>query len=163
MNQSRSSTSRRFFLGATGTAAVAFAAPRDASAAPLNQVEKANEKVVNEFCAAWATRDADKIGSFLAKDATFRMIETSPPTKGREKIMAGIKEFLAKAKSARFEVLRSCVMGNTVLNDRVDHFELEDRKLSFHISGFFLVVDGKIKEWQDYSWPKVDPKDKPDS
>ena len=166
MGQPRFSDSRRYFLGATGATAVAVSSPCSAGDAPVDkpasQVEQANEKVVNDFCAAWATRDADKIGSFLAKDAVYRMIETSAPTKGREAIMATLKGFLEKASSARFEILRSTVMGNTVLNDRIDYFELEDRKLKFHISGFFWVVDGKIKEWQDYSWPKVDGNDKTD-
>ena len=155
MSERQTSPSRRGFLGVTGAGALTLAAASDASAAPISEVEKANEKVVNDFCAAWTTRDTDKIGSFLAKDAVYRMIETSPPTKGRDAIMAALKDFLGKAKSARFEVLRSTVMGNTVLNDRIDYFELADRKLKFHISGFFWVVDGKIKEWQDYSWPKV--------
>ena len=158
MSTFHTSPSRRGFLGVTGAGAFALASASDAAVAPISEVEKANEKVVNDFCAAWKTRDADKIGSFLAKDAVYRMIETSPPTKGRDAIMAALKDFLGKAKSARFEVLRSTVMGNTVLNDRIDYFELEDSKLKFHISGFFWVVDGKIKEWQDYSWPKVDDK-----
>ena len=158
MSAFQTSPSRRGLLGATGAGALTLAAESAASAAPISEVEKANEKVVNDFCAAWKTRDAAKIGSFLAKDAVYRMIETSPPTKGRDAIMAALKDFLGKAKSARFEVLRSTVMGNTVLNDRIDYFELEDSKLKFHISGFFWVVDGKIKEWQDYSWPKVDDK-----
>ena len=158
MSAFQTSPSRRGFLGATGAGALTLAAESAASAAPISEVEKANEKVVNDFCAAWKTRDAATIGSFLANDAVYRMIETSPPTKGRDAIMAALKDFLGKAKSARFEVLRSTVMGNTVLNDRIDYFELEDSKLKFHISGFFWVVDGKIKEWQDYSWPKVNDK-----
>ena len=91
------------------------------------------------------------------------MIETSPRTEGRKAIMSGMKDFLARTKNARFEVLRSTVMGNTVMNDRIDHFEMEDKKLAFHISGVFLVIDGKIKEWQDYTWPKVDGKEESSS
>ena len=98
----------------------------------------------------------DKLGSFLAEDATFRMIESSPPVNGRDAIMAGIKGFLANAKSARFEMIRSTVMGNTVLNERIDHFDMGDNQMSFHISGFFFVKDGKIQEWQDYTWPEGD-------
>ena len=64
--------------------------------------------------------------------------------------------FLSTLKKAEFEVFRSSVMGNTVLNDRADRFDTGDNQMEFHISGFFYVVDGKIKEWQDYSWPKVD-------
>ena len=29
-----------------------------------------------------------------------------------------------------------------------------DNQMAFHITGFFLVKDGKIQEWQDYTWPE---------
>lgn len=147
--------SRRSFLAATGSAAAvaAFVRPNVAHAADMSEIEKANEKVVNDFCAAWETLDLDKLGSFLADDAVFRMIESTPRIEGREAIIDGIKGFLATAKSARFEMLRSTVIGNTVLNERIDHFDMGERKMDFHISGFFLVKEGKIVEWQDYTWP----------
>ena len=150
--------SRRSFLAATGSVAAlaAFIAPRETKAATLSEVEKANEKVVDDFCAAWATLDPDNLGSYLAEDATFRAIESSPRVEGRDAIIDGLRGFLSSAKSARFEMLRSTVIGNTVLNERIDHFDTGDNQLSFHISGFFLVVNGKIKEWQDYTWPEVE-------
>jgi limonene-1,2-epoxide hydrolase len=150
--------SRRSFItaaGAAGAAAAtaAFLRPTIAKAADISEIEKANEKVVNDFCAAWESLDPDQLGSFLADDATFRMIESRPRVDGREAIINGIKGFLANAKSARFEMIRSTVMGNTVLNERIDHFDMGENKMAFHITGFFLVKDGKIIEWQDYTWP----------
>lgn len=149
-------SSRRAFLTATGSAAAlaTFAASNETQAADQSDAEKANEKVVNDFCAAWATLDTDKLGSFLAEDAVFRMIESRPPVEGRDAIIGGFKGFLATAKSARFEMVRSAVMGNTVMNERIDHFDLGDNKMSFHITGLFYVADGKIKEWRDYTWPE---------
>lgn len=148
--------SRRSFIAAVGGAAAlaAFVRPQAAKAAEIGDIEKANEKVVNDFCAAWETLDSEKLGSFLADDATFRMIESRPRVDGREEIMNGIMGFLANAKSARFEMIRSTVMGNTVLNERIDHFDMGANKMAFHITGFFLVKDGKILEWQDYTWPE---------
>ena len=159
MSQHPFITSRRIFLAASGTAAAALATvPRVASAAKQSEVEAANEKVVNDFCAAWKSKDAEEIGSYLHEECSFRMIEepVAERQEGKDEIMGGLKRFLANAKSAEFEVLRSVCMGNTVLNDRVDRFEIGDNKQAFHISGFFLVKDGKIREWQDYTWPKVD-------
>ena len=151
-------TSRRSFLTATGgvAALAAVIAPRGANAATLSEVERANEKVVNDFCAAWSTLDADELGRYLADDATFRAVESSPRVEGREAIIGGFRSFLSSARSARIEMLRSTVIGATVLNERIDHFDTGDDQLSFHISGVFLVVDGKIQEWQDYTWPEVD-------
>ncbi len=130
--------------------------PQEAKAAALSDVEEANAKVVQDFCDAWASRDAEKIGSYLAEDVSFRMIESSERKEGRQSVMEGVKKFLGTMKNAEFEVLRSSVFGNTVINDRIDRFENAEKKMEFHISGFFYVADGKIKEWQDYSSPKVD-------
>ncbi len=151
-------TSRRAFLATTASAAAlaAIVKPQEANAATISEVEEANAKVVQDFCDAWATRDAEKIGSYLAEDVSFRMIEGRERKEGRESVMDGIKGFLDSLKSAEFEVFRSSVFGNTVINDRADRFETADKKMEFHISGFFFVVDGKIKEWQDYTWPKAD-------
>ena len=147
-------TTRRFFMAAGGLgAALALVHSTPAQAASLSDVEKANEKVVNDFCASWASLDVDKIGSFLADDAVFRMIESSPRIEGRENILNGIKGFLASAKSANFEMLRSTAMGNRVINERIDHFDTGERQNAFHITGFFLVKEGKIVEWQDYTMP----------
>jgi limonene-1,2-epoxide hydrolase len=150
--------SRRAFLATTASAAAlaTFTKPQEAKAAALSDVEAASAKVVQDFCDAWATRDAEKIGSYLAEDASFRMIESSDRKEGRESIMEGIKKFLGTMKIAEFAVLRSSVLGNTVINDRIDRFENAEKKMEFHISGFFYVADGKIKEWQDYTWPEVD-------
>ena len=156
MQTPQAAPSRRAFLTATGSAAACALLPRGASAATLSEVERANEKVVNDFCAAWVTRDPDQIGSYLSDDASFRPIETQPRIEGREAIIGGLRDFLSSARSARFEMIRSTVIGNTVMNERIDHFDTGDQQLAFHISGVFLVMDGKIKEWQDYTWPEVD-------
>jgi len=51
--------------------------------------------------------------------------------------------------------LRSYAIGELVINERIDHFVANDEKRSMHfsIAGFFLVRDGKIKVWKDYSLP----------
>lgn len=151
---------RRTFLaaGGVGAAMLLNGFPR-ADAAKGDQytgAEAANLKVVNDFCAAWASLDADKIGSFLAEKATFRMIETTPRMDGRDTIIGGIKSFLATAKSAEFEVLREHAMGSIVINERIDYFDMGDKQNAFHIVGIFFVKDGMIQEWQDYTMPKAD-------
>jgi len=154
---------RRTFMGA-GLGAAALMTMLDSTKADAAHheeenefaaVEKANEKIVNEFCAAWATMDTEKIGEHMADDCVFRMLENRPITEGKEAILGGTKTFLANAKSAEFEVLRSHAMGNIVINDRIDRFDTGGNKMVFHIVGIFYVADGKIKEWRDYSMPKV--------
>ena len=120
------------------------------------KVEAENVKIVNDFYASWASLDPDKIGSYLAEDATFRMIESTPRMDGRDTIVAAIKQFLATAKSAEFEVLRTHAMGSIVIDERIDYFDMGETKNAFHIVGVFFVRDGKIQEWQDYTMPAKD-------
>ncbi len=146
------SIERRTLLAAGGLGVAAlFASAKPAHAADLTAEEQAALKLVNDFCASWESLDADKIGTFLAEKATFRMIETAPRREGREAIVTGIKAFISTAKSARFEVIRSQVIGNIVINERIDHFDMGTKQNAFHVIGFFWIKDGAIGEWQDYS------------
>ena len=111
--------------------------------------------MVNGFCAAWESVDPDKWAGVLAEDAVFRMIEGRPRVEGRDKIVESFRGCLANAKSAKFEMLRSTAMGNMVINERIDHFDTGTNQMDFHITGFFLVKDGKIVEWQDYTMPET--------
>ena len=153
-------TNRREFIAA-GAAGVALAglAARTASAAEVSPAlrahEEANLKLVNEFCAAWETMDMDKLASYFDDKVTFRMIEGMQRIEGKAALMEGTKQFLSTRKTARFEVIRSAAMGNTVIHERIDYFTREDGEDAFHITGFFLIKNGKIVEWQDYTMTNV--------
>ena len=38
-----------------------------------------------------------------------------------------------------------------MVNERVDSFTRADGKVAYHLTGVFMVKDGKIVEWSDYS------------
>jgi limonene-1,2-epoxide hydrolase len=150
-------TNRREFiaLGAAGlTLAAALPAAHAAELSPAMRAhEEANVKLVNEFCAAWESMDVDKLASYWDDKITFRMIEGMQRVEGKAALIDGTKQFLATRSAARFEVLRSTAMGNMVINERIDHFTRENGQDAFHVTGFFLVKNGKIVEWQDYTVP----------
>lgn len=146
------STNRREFLAAGGVGAAMLLAAN--GKAHAEDVPSAAEKVVNDFCAAWETMDSEKLASFLDDGIVFRMMDTAPFVEGKEAMMGGIKQFLATYKSANFEMVRSAAFGNIVVNERIDHFENEDREDAFHVTGVFLVKEGKIVEWRDYMMPE---------
>jgi limonene-1,2-epoxide hydrolase len=147
---------RRAFLvaGAALSSAAVTAEPAAAQEASLSDAEKANEDVVNDFCAAWESMDAEKLAGYWDDNITFRMIDTSPRVDGRDNLHAAVRQFLDGVVAARFEMLRSHVIGNVVINERIDHFDRGDKKDAFHVTGFFLVKNGKIVEWQDYMMPR---------
>ncbi len=119
------------------------------------ELEAANEKLVNDFCADWATKDANKLSKYLADDIVYQMFEGRPDIIGREEFDKQLGPVLSNLESVNWEILNSHVVGPLVINERMDHFiaSSEDRSMHFQIAGFFLVRDGKIQIWKDYGYP----------
>ena len=128
----------------------AFVVPALASAASAeNAAEKANVKVVNEFIAAWNT--PDKAATFLAPDASVRMIEDKPAIVGPAAVAAAFKSFMTPGVSLSVKTLSTTAHGPVVLNKRVDTMKTAGKPDQvFPVVGVFVVKDGKIKEWADY-------------
>ena len=138
---------RKFLTTGIGSLAVSGLA-RQAAAAELTGPEKANVKVVNDFCAAWSAHDASKIMAFFADSGAYRMTETAEPVKGRDAVASRIKTFVDRV--ARFEVLETFAKGPMVFNERIDHFTGGPLR-SWRGVGVFFLKDGKIVEWYDYT------------
>ena len=119
------------------------AAPAEPSA-----TERANMQVVRDFCAAWPSHDLDRILSFFADTGSYRMTETMEPTKGRDALIARIKMIINNV--TQFEILDTWSRGPMVINERIDRFTNFQLK-SWHGVGVFLIKDGKIVEWYDYT------------
>lgn len=124
-------------------AAFAAAEPTDA--------ERANMTVVAAFCAAWATRDLQKILPFLADDCVYRMTETTPPASGHAGVTERLGSWVKSSETIEFKILDTFAKGPMVVNHRVDRFADPARPLTWEGVGVFFVVNGKIKEWFDYT------------
>lgn len=134
---------RRSLLLAT----LMFAPLHGAESTPL---EKANLDLVTRFCQSFATRDMDKIGAFLASDVMYRITDNVPAAKGPEAI-ARIKSYVERSTAIDFKILDSWVRGSVVVNERVDAFKRPNGDVTYHLTGVFVVKDGKIVEWSDFS------------
>jgi limonene-1,2-epoxide hydrolase len=108
-------------------------------------------QVVERFCKVWSTRNLDEIMAFFTDDAEYQNIPVGPGAKGKAAIKEVINSFLPMAKGLEFKVLRAAANGNTVLNERVDIFDLGGgKKIELPVAGVFEVRDGKIALWRDY-------------
>jgi len=149
MDHPKSATRREFLVrGGTGAGALLGGAAL-LEAGQQTDTERANLKLVNDFCGAFATHEIDKIGSFLAENAVWRSdngsFATGMPAVGREAILARIKRFLDRI--VEFKVVQSFATGTVVVNERFDRF-MPERTL--HLAGVFYVKEGKILEWTDF-------------
>jgi len=146
---------RRDFLTSAGvSSAAALAAfsgfPRAAAAADWNEAERASVKLVTDFCAAWSSRDMNKVLPFLSDDCVYRMTETTPPANGHEGVIQRLKTSVDNSSLVEFRILDTMAAGPIVINHRIDRF-LMKQPLTWEGVGVFFVKDGKIKEWSDYT------------
>jgi len=120
-----------------------------------SDLEIENERLVTQFCLDWAKKDVNLLADYLADDVVYQMFEGRPDIIGREAFIKELGGFLAGLKEVEWEMIRTYAIGDMVINDRIDHFvgEDESRSMHFAIAGFFLVRDGKIAIWKDYSLP----------
>ena len=142
---------RRSFVTHAGVvlAAVLTTAGR-ADAADWTDAEKANVKVVTDFCAAWSSRDLARTLPFLATDCVYRMTETTAPVSGHDGVTDRLKPTVDRSERVEFRVLETFAAGPIVINRRIDQF-VSSRPLTWEGVGVFFVKDGKIREWSDYT------------
>jgi limonene-1,2-epoxide hydrolase len=116
-----------------------------------SETERANVDVVNDFCAAWSTLDLKQVTAHMSDDAVYRMTETTPPVTGHQALIDQMQPWVDTSNAITFEVRETFARGPLVVNHRVDTFASATRPLTWEGVGVFLVQDGKIKEWFDYT------------
>lgn len=119
----------------------------------LTDAERANEELVNRFCADWAKQDAALLTTYFAEPFEYMMWEGGPVITTNEAFIKQLDSFLRKLKAVDWVVVRSQVMGSMVINERIDHFYAHDSKYDNHprIAGLFIVRNEKIAIWRDYN------------
>ena len=149
---------RRSFLAAAGLGALSpLALASTASAAEWSDVEKANVKLVTDFCASCSTRDLRQVFPRFADAGVYRMSETTPPVTGQAGLTERLGSWMQSSDRITFKILDTLAMGPIVINHRIDTFESKTRPLTWEGVGVFFVKDGKIQEWSDYTIRVVRP------
>jgi limonene-1,2-epoxide hydrolase len=145
---------RRTFLGGACALLPALALPPDAEAQASADLEHANIKVVTAMCESWKSGDAEKIASFVTEDFKFRGAAErmqSPPTADRQAFIESIRRFLTTAK-VEMVIHDTLARSSVVVNIHQQLFDVKDAGLreDWYI-GVFHLVDGKVREWNDYA------------
>jgi limonene-1,2-epoxide hydrolase len=111
---------------------------------------ESSSEIVERFCQAWKHHDLDRIMAFFSEDAEYQNVPMGPGAKGKAAIQGVINTFWPLAKSIEFKVLRTAANGGTVMNERVDIFDMGGKKIELPVAGVFEVREGKIALWRDY-------------
>ncbi len=106
--------------------------------------------VVAAFIAAVEAKDVDAAVALLTDDVSYENVPVTPVV-GKEAVRSTLEGFLGPARAVDWPVLREVVVGNVVVNERLDRFEIGDGWLELPVAGFFEVTDdGLISRWRDY-------------
>jgi limonene-1,2-epoxide hydrolase len=132
--------------------AVTGLAPAEAQTRTLTKEEQDAVQVVNGWDAAWATKDAEKIGAFMAEDCEFRADPREPELKkGRAQFVTDMKRLVALGITIKIvdTVAYGGEAGTAVLQKRIDTITINGTPRDIPLAAFFRVKDGKIQEWLD--------------
>ena len=123
----------------------------------LTELESANETLVHNFCRDWSLRDVDALAPYLADDLYYQITPGQPIITSLEQFKKQMGPFLTNLESVEWEILRSHVIGQLVMNERIDHFNApsggKPPSMHFHIAGHFVIENGKIQIWKDWPLP----------
>jgi limonene-1,2-epoxide hydrolase len=106
-------------------------------------------ETVNAFLVAAAARDYDTALPLLTDDIEYQNMPIAP-VKGREAVKEQLEMLLAMGTGSEWKVLREVADGDTVMNERVDRFQINGAWADLPVMGVFVLRDGLIAEWRDY-------------
>jgi limonene-1,2-epoxide hydrolase len=108
-----------------------------------------NIALISEFIQACVRADPDEFASYFTEDAIW-WNSPWPPVKGRDAIRETLRRGSQKMAALPWEIRHIVADGNIVVTERVDHFLVNNKKISVPCVGVFELQDGKIAAWRDY-------------
>jgi limonene-1,2-epoxide hydrolase len=108
------------------------------------------QQVVAAFIAAIEAKDVEGALGLVRDDVSYENMPIQPIV-GKEAVRATLHAFLGAATRVDWQILREVVVGNVVVNERLDRFEINGKWLELPVAGFFELDDeGRIARWRDY-------------
>jgi limonene-1,2-epoxide hydrolase len=112
---------------------------------------------VADFVDAYSTRDAAVLGEFVTDDIVYQITPGMADIVGREAFFKHNDNMLKGLEKVEWVNLRQHVIGQVVINDRIDDFfpfpGSKIPRMQFRVAGYFLIEDNKIKVWRDFPYP----------
>jgi len=131
-------------------AAESLAGPAsEAACNGLQQQERANVALVENFVAAFNRRDIDAVMAMFTPDAVYHNLPTKP-VQGGAQIRAVIESFVEPAEALDWEILAIAADGDTVFAERLDRFVMDGTPVSLPVTGVFELRAGRIAGWREY-------------
>jgi limonene-1,2-epoxide hydrolase len=110
----------------------------------------ASERIIRDFLAKWATRDADGMAAAFAEDGVYDNVPDEKPMVGREAILAWLNGCFGVLTRIDAEIINIATNGEWVLNERIDNHIVGDRHMPLPVMNASRIIDGKIVMFRDY-------------
>ena len=114
--------------------------------------ERADVQVVRDWFAAWASKDPEKVASYMGDEVEFRPVPNQPMGHGRAEFVKREQRLLQGGPTARLTEVFAVggATGTAVLIKRTDLLNMNGKALvAGPFAAFFRVEHGKIQEWLD--------------
>lgn len=121
-------------------------------------MSEANEQIIRDFLAKWATRDAEGMAAAFAEDGVYDNVPDKQPMVGREAILAWLNQCFGTLSRIEVEILNISSKGEWVLNERIDDHIIGDKHMPLPVMNASRIVDGRIVMFRDY-YDRVTVKD----
>jgi limonene-1,2-epoxide hydrolase len=148
---------RDLFTGAGAVASLAMIPAAAAESGETTELEIANETLVSNFCRDYSKLDVEVLAAYLADDIIYQISETQGVVNGLEEYRQRQSDLDERFEIIEWRILRSHGIGPLVINERVDYFialpGARQPNMRFAVAGYFLVEDGKIRVWRDFTIP----------
>jgi limonene-1,2-epoxide hydrolase len=107
-------------------------------------------ETVNAFIRAIEAKDVDAAVAMASENVSYENMPMEPIV-GRDAMAKTLQGFLAPAGEVDWQILEQWEVGRTVINERLDRFQIGDGWIELPIAGVFKIDDdGKIALWRDY-------------
>jgi limonene-1,2-epoxide hydrolase len=108
------------------------------------------EEIVNEFVRRLVGKDFDGACELVTPDIEYDNVPMGKNF-GPEGVKSVFDLIAGNVDTVEFVVHRQLAVGNVVVNERTDRFQLNGAWVDLPVAGFFEVTDdGKISLWRDY-------------
>jgi len=150
-------TQRRQVLQGTGGAMIAALLTSAASGqensieANLTEAERANIRLIDKFCAAWEAMDLQQVTATMTEQCVYRQSQDTAPVTGHQGVINLMQPWIESSHAITYKILETFARGPVVINRRIDIYHSETNHLEWEGVGLFLIEDGLIREWQDFT------------
>ncbi len=107
-------------------------------------------ETVTAFIRAIERKDVDAAVAMTAPDISYENMPIDPIV-GHQGLRATLEMFLGPAATVDWQITSQYEVGNVVVNERLDRFQIGDGWLELAVAGVFHLDDaGLITLWRDY-------------